>query len=429
MASQNYFSPFTGDLIVPTSTSYESITLVSNAILVWPSATGINAGVTNTFYSARIIDVLPTLTNLNLALPPGGQGSVGIDILIRNLGANALFVTDSAGNNAVSIPAGASVWFYLTSNSTDVGTWRNVTFGTGASLADANSLVGGGLQVDTSANMSVAFNVIPVTTASFQLSNASIGLTYNWIVTLGVGTCNLPGGAGYPIADGWTVLVRNSGTGELTLNPPSGWTIDGAATVNLLPGESTFIIAQQSTNVNQFVTIGRNRLSNFYFSSSTQDIAGNPNIDLRQYATIIQRYRNSGTGQSTTVYLPASTNTYYLINNSGFDITFQVGATVIGNIAVLKSGNASTAVCDGTNIYATNTIPTGSLTIDSSTAATPAIKASQDTTTGVFAGVSTVGLTVAGGTKSVVTLTANQIQLSPGVTGQIVAILDGGYTS
>ena len=425
--AQSYVSPFTADVIVPGVTTYNQITLISNSVLAWPDSQAVSSTIgSNVFYAARIIDIQSQSANLVLALPPGSQAATGTDILIRNKGANSIFITDSGGNQQTIIQAGVSIWFYLTTNDTATGSWSNVTFGTGTSQADAVSLAGGGVAVDSSSKLSINFPVTTVTASSFSLDYTSNGKTYNWSTTSGTGACTLPNN----VQEGWTVLVKNNGTGALSLSPPSGWTVDsvtGSGAIQLLPGESTFIIAQPS--VLNFVTIGRNRLSNFYFSASIQDINSTGSIiDLRQYATIIQRYRNSGTGQASTVYLPASTNTYYIVNTTGFDLTFQVGSTVIGNVARIQAGTAATAVCDGTNVYATNSIPVGSLTIDSSSSSAPSIKASGQTNTGLFASTGTVGLTILGGGtgNSTLTLTQKSIILSPGTTGYITAILDGG---
>jgi hypothetical protein len=91
------------------------------------------------------MDCTPSTAGLSIALPPGGQGSVGTDIFFRNFGAVAFTVTDSEGNASVLIEAGISQYFYLSDNSTDAGVWQNLTFGAGTSSADAASLQGAGL--------------------------------------------------------------------------------------------------------------------------------------------------------------------------------------------------------------------------------------------------------------------------------------------
>ena len=68
------------------------------------------------------------------------QGSVGSDILFRNLGSYSFSVVDFSGALSVTVSPGQSKYFYLSSNATVAGTWQNVTFGAGTSAADAASL-------------------------------------------------------------------------------------------------------------------------------------------------------------------------------------------------------------------------------------------------------------------------------------------------
>lgn len=44
------------------------------------------------------------------------------------------------------------------------------------------------------------------------------------------------------LADGWFVMIKNTGSGTITLDPTGAETIDGAASINLAPGEARFII-------------------------------------------------------------------------------------------------------------------------------------------------------------------------------------------
>jgi len=422
MANQDYNSPFTGDLSVPTAVSYNFINLTQNSVLIWPDYGSISVPATNTFYFANIIDVASTNINLQLALPPGIQGSLGADVLIRNTGSFPIVVTDANGGNNFTIPTGIAQWFYLVANSTFSGVWRSVTFGAGVSAQNAAGLAGGGIEVDTNAQLAVGFPVFS-SAAAPVLNDQSWGNTYVW--TGGSGTFTLP----VPSKDAWTILVRNSGTGQLTLSTTNSYQIDGAATVQLLPGESTFVIFKQVTSsTGYFVTIGRNRLTNFYFSSAVWDITSTgATLDLRQYATIIQTYRASGTSQPTTVYLPPNTNTYYIINTTTQTINFQVGNPAAGNTVGVAANTSASAICDGTNIYASNVIPYGGLTLNSSDKTSPSLKISGQQT-GFYANSGYAGITVNAG-AAYLEVQQNNIYLTPGSGGNVVTTLDGGYIS
>lgn len=70
------------------------------------------------------------------------------------------------------------------------------------------------------------------------------------------------------LGDDWWVLYRNDGTGVITFDPNAAETIDGAATLELYPGESCIIKCNNAA----FKTIGRH-FSNFKVGSFTRDIS------------------------------------------------------------------------------------------------------------------------------------------------------------
>lgn len=412
MATQSYNSPFTGDLVVPTDVSYNNLVLSDNSTLIWPDFGPVSTPTSNQYFYARIIDINALSTGLSLALPPGGQGSLGSDVLIRNIGANSVNITFSDGSNPVAIPGGISQWFYLVTNTSTAGFWNSVTFGAGVSAVNAVELAGGGLSVDSNAELAIGLNSEEISSTTV-FNNTSWGKLYVW--NGGTGAITLP----TTISDTWTIAIKNNGTGPFTLNSPAGnYLVDGSTQIQLLPGESSFLVYSQGIAINNFYTIGRNRLANFYFSTSTQDITNNPVINLTRYATIIQTY--TGGGAAATVQLPANVSTYYLVNKSSNPITFQAGTTALGATVQIASGTAATAVCDGTSIYATNVIPAGTFTMNSS-ATTPSITPSTDSTTGIFAATGVVGLKAGNGNA----LTVNQNLTT--ITGNVQVTIDGGY--
>ena len=103
-----YVSPFTGDVVQQTDVTYYPLAFSTNQTLHWPVTVN-----PPEVPAARIMDCTPSTSGLSVALPPGGQGSVGTDILFRNFGSDAFVVTNSAGGSSVSIAAGESKYFYL----------------------------------------------------------------------------------------------------------------------------------------------------------------------------------------------------------------------------------------------------------------------------------------------------------------------------
>lgn len=419
----NFNSPFTGDVVVPTDVSYGNYIFMANAALVWPALSGTANG--NTIFEfARIIDARATAANLTLRLPPANQGSEGEDVLIRNVGSNLFSVTRNDGTLPVNLVPGQAQWFYLVDNTTAAGAWNSVQFGAGTALTDAASLAGGGLLVNNNARLGIGF---PVSQASLNppvFSDNSLGQTFVW--TGGSDTYTLP----TPSINAWTILVRNNGTGQLTLQPPPSIEIDKLQSIQLLPGESTFVIYQANNGENpprpEYFTIGRNRLSNFYFSSGVTDVSNIADgiLDSSAYATIIQRYRNSTpTVAPITVYLPPSTNTYYIINGSSSTLTFQIGVpSPVGQTVTIPGGTQSSIIADGTNLYAINTAPYGALQLNPSTKTNPALAIAGEAT-GVWAQSGETGLTVTGG-SAYVQVTPTQVQIN---AASFIAPIDGGY--
>ena len=88
-----FTSPFTGNVIQPTDVSYYALSFSANTQLYWPAVVN-----PTQIPSARIMDCVASANSLVVLLPDATQGSVGEDILIRNLGIHDYVVKDAAGN-------------------------------------------------------------------------------------------------------------------------------------------------------------------------------------------------------------------------------------------------------------------------------------------------------------------------------------------
>jgi hypothetical protein len=94
-----YVSPFTGDVVQQTDVTYFALDFSTNQTLHWPATVN-----PPEVPAARIMDCTPSTAGLSIALPPGGQGSVGTDIFFRNFGAVTFTVTNSeGGGDALSL--------------------------------------------------------------------------------------------------------------------------------------------------------------------------------------------------------------------------------------------------------------------------------------------------------------------------------------
>jgi hypothetical protein len=375
-----YVSPFTGDIVQPTDVSYFSLTFGTNKTLVWPNYAVPGA---TTVAAARVMDCIATAASLQVFLPNAEQGSVGTDILFRNKGANTFSVVDSTGANAVNIAAGESKYFYLTDNSTSAGTWSNVAFGTGTSSADAASLVGNGL-INLAGRLETSTDVIAVSSAP-TFNEDSRALAYVW--TSGAGTFNLPNPA--TISNGWFIMVRNGGTGALTIDPYSTQTIDGNSSLIFYPSDSATIVYDETTG--NFFTVGLARQTALTYTAATYDVDSIPGstFSLVTYAPNIQTYDAfSGTRTTNlTVELPAITQLYVVNNQTGssaYDIIMQISGS-LGTTVTVSNNTSVLLLSDGTNLsILSSQSAAGSYLANNGTLGAPAFSFTSDSTTGMY---------------------------------------------
>ena len=375
-----FVSPFTGNVVQPTDVSYYSLTFSTNQVLVWPNYAVPGA---TTVPAARVIDATATVAGRTITLPNATQGSVGTDILIRNKGANAFIVLDAAGLNGVTVAVGDAVYFYLTDNTTVAGIWSNVEFGAGTSIADAATLVGNGL-INNSGKLETATDVIAVSTAPTFDEN-SRALAYVW--TSGAGTFNLPNPA--TIQNGWFIMVRNGGTGALTIDPYSTQTIDGNTSLIFYPSDSATIVYDETTG--NFFTVGLARQTSVSYTAATYDVDSivGSTFSLVTYAPNIQTYvAFSGTRTTNlTVELPAITQLYVVNNKTGsgaYNIIMKVSGS-LGTTVTVANGVSTLILSDGINLsILSSQSAAGSFLANNGSAAAPAFSFTSNTSSGMY---------------------------------------------
>ena len=385
--SQTFTSPFTGNVIQPTDVSYYDLTATSNVQLYWPAVVN-----PTQVPLARIMDVTAVNSNVTIAFPQGNQGSIGSDALIINRGSFAFFVTDFSGAQSVVINPGVAKYFWLDDNTTLNGNWANITFGTGTSAADADSLAGYGL-VALSGVLNTTQNLIEVTAPPTFFRN-SRAATYVW--TNGVGTFTLP--LPNQIDDGWYIGFRNGGTGTLTIQGQSTSTINGLPSIQTSPGDSGFIMFNASTG--NYTTVGYTVPANSSFTSAVYDvdsIIGNT-FSLVANAPIIQTYvaLSGSRSQNLAITLPSITQIYFVVNdtqNGNYNLTFQLSGSSQTPI-VVSAGQVITFLSDGNVLYVLNQTTTGVFFAVNGSASAPSYTFNNDGHTGMYlVGTSVLGLT------------------------------------
>jgi hypothetical protein len=375
-----FVSPFTGDVVQPTDVSYLSLNFSTNQVLVWPAY--IVPGAT-TVVAARIIDCVATTTGRTITLPAGNQTSVGSDILFRNKGTNSFVVQDISGSQSVTIAAGSSRYFYLVDNSTVDGTYSNVEFGAGTSIADAASLVGSGL-TNQAGRLETSTEVEEVSVAP-TLDEESRAIAYVW--TGGAGLFVLPDPA--TLAAGWFIMVRNGGTGTLSIESPTGSLIDNSTIATLYPQDSSIIVFDKTTD--NFFTVGLTRPSILSYTAASYDvdnITGNT-LNLVTYAPTIQTFvAFSGTRtQNLNVLLPAITQVYIISNDTGqpgYAVSFQVSGSSQTPIPV-SDGTAVILLSDGNSLsILSSQSVVGNFLANDGSVSSPSYSFTSDSSSGMF---------------------------------------------
>lgn len=403
-----YVNPFTGQTVSPSSVSYEELALTANTELEWP----IN-GNDNTPASS-IIDVDATSSGTStgwlLQLPPATQVSTGQSIIIRNVGSHLFTVTDNGGNTIVAINSGVAEFIFLTDNTTVNGIWASVVFGAGTSSANAGALAGYGLTA-IGLTLNQAYNVTNYYSNS-ALTAASRAQFEVWAG--GVGTFTLPSAA--TIGNNWFTIIRNSGSGVLTLTPSGTDTIDGNVNMQLQLTESVVVVSNGSTGFN---TYAYGRSNSFAFTQLAQVVTGGTlTLTAAQGANIIQEYSGALTSNQIVV-LPSTVQLYSLQNGTtgAYTLTFKTAG--IGSTVSVGQGQTAFVVCDGTNVYSTTSNTSSSFT--SATLAPGAVSAPSlnflgNTTTGLYLPASNqIGFAVNGTVG--MTLTTSGLTIPNGISG------------
>jgi len=400
-----YTNPFTGQTLSPSQVGYEELTISVDTALQWP----VNGNTSNVV--ASIIEVNATVASLDLLMPSAQQVSTGQSVLIRNIGSNAFTVTDISGNTIVSIASGIAEYIYVTDNTTDNGVWEAFTFGAGTSAANAATLAGYGLTaINTTLNQTYQ--------ESSVFSDVTLNNTYRaqfLVWSSGVGTITLPTASS--VGNGWFVMVRNGGSGIVTLTPSGTDTIDTNATQQLQLTESLVIVSNGSSG---YSTFAYGRSNTFAYTQLAKTVTtGTYTLSAVEYANVVQEYFGALTG-NVIIVLPSTVQIYYLNNQTtgAYSITFKTSAVGAATVTV-PQGQTLTVVCDGTNVYNSSSAAGGSitsLTIGPGSAASPSLNFTGDTNTGIYQpATDQIGFSLNG--SAAMTLTATGLAVPAGISG------------
>ena len=337
--STSFTQVFGGTTIYPSDVSYLALALTSDIALEWPleATTGNNV-------VARIIDITPTGA-FTIAMPDAMSVGVGQTVLFNNLGPDIVTVDTAAGNAILSIGAGEQWQAYLIDNTTVGGTWRTFRYGAAVAQAQAAALAGAGLIADGS-ELAQNYEVIDFSITPYSLTAPDRAKIFVW--SGGLGTLDLP--TAVAAGDGWFVQVRNSGQGDLTIDPSGSELINASSTLLLQPGDSAVVVSDGI----QWYTIGLGQQAVFAFDYTTIAVTGGTytlaGSELNRIA-----YKFTGTLASNANIVVPSTVQQYWVNNATTG-SFTLGLkTSSGTATLVNQGETAILYCDGTDIISATT--------------------------------------------------------------------------
>ena len=337
-----YTNTFGGTNIYPSDVSYRYVSLTIDQVLDWPLETAPSTDVV-----ASIMDVNATTTSLVITMPDATEAGNGQTTLFNNVGANTFTVKTSTGVTICAPQSGTTFQIYLTNNSTASGTWRSFQYGASVSATNAAALAGLGIKaITTTLNQST-----PVSTLSTNYTAGVSDRAKAIVWTGGAGTISFSGAPA--LGNDWFVNIRNGGTGDLTLDPSSTETINGAATLVLSPGDSAIVI----TDGVEFWTIGFGQSAIYAFSLLQIDIAGSGNYTLSVSELNKTAYVFTGTlTGSRDVIVPNTVQQYWISNQTSGAYTLGIRTSSQASPGVtVASGARAILYCDGTDVVDADT--------------------------------------------------------------------------
>lgn len=338
----SYTQVFGGTTIYPSDVSYLAIALSADKALEWPLESNDPENP-----AARIIDVT-TSGAYSITLPDATQTGAGQTLLFNNLSAssNSFTLKDYAGGTIATVGIGEQWQVYLASTGTAAGTWRVFRYGASTATVQASALAGYGLTVTSntlSQSMTVTtFGSSPRTVLATDRASALV-----WSGT-GTGTLNLPSAAA--VGNNFFIAVRNSGGGDLTVDPAGSETIDDLPTLALRPGESTNLL----TDGLMWYTLGLGQEAVFAFDYTSISVSGGTytlsGSELNRIA-----YKFVGTlGSDQYVVVPSTIQQYWVDNATTGSYTFYL-QTSGGTPVAVPQGSRGIYYCNGTNVVDADT--------------------------------------------------------------------------
>ena len=186
------------------------------------------------------------------------------------------------------------------------------------------------------------------------------------------------------VGNNWFVMIRNNGTGILTVTPAGANTIDGNASAQLQLAESFVLVSNGSTGYNSY---GYGQSATFVYTQLSKVVTGGTvTLTVVEATNTIQAYTGVLTS-NCTVILPPTVQLYSLQNKTtgSFTLTFSTGS-VGASTVTLPQNQTFIAICDGTNVYNAQTATSSgtTITLQAGSVTTPSLNFLSNLTTGLY---------------------------------------------
>lgn len=337
-----YTSVFGGTTIYPSDVSYLPLALSADTPLEWPLE---SSGAEDP--AARIIDVTPSASGYSVILPDATLTGAGQTVLFNNLsGSFDFFVKDYAGNTIATVTFGTQWQVYLAATTTAAGTWRVFRYGASTATVQPSALAGYGVTV-TGSTLSQSTPVTTFNSSPRTVLTSDRAQMLVWVGT-GAGSLNLPSAA--TAGNNFLVSIRNSGGGDLTVDPAGSETIDGSATLALRPGDS----ASLTTDGLTWYSLGFGQDAVFAFDYTSISVTGGnytlSGSDLNRIA-----YKFVGVLASDQYVIVPSTIQQYWVDNATTGPFALYLRTSGGTPVQVPQGGRGIYYCNGTNVVDADT--------------------------------------------------------------------------
>ena len=346
----SYTQTFGGATLYPSGQTYLALTFSTSQTLAWP----VEQQIGGDNVVADIMDLIATATSLTVGIPDARQVSTGIQSVFVNVGANSFDLLDAAGGTIQSVGSGEAWVIYLTDNTTIAGTWRTFQLGATVGVANAAALAGLGLKAIGPTLNQRAFPIVtPFTPVSITEGERAAAV----IFTGGTGVVNLPNPA--TVGSDWFFLLRNAGSGNLTVTTPSG-NIDNASTLVMAPTESAIVL----TDGLDFFTVGYGRPQINVFDFVAIDVSGTGDFSLSGENLNRIAYRLTGVlSGNRNIVVPSLIQQYWIDNQTtgNFNLFVKTSSQTPG--VQVAQNETFILYCNGPDVIDADSLPQATETL------------------------------------------------------------------